>query len=384
MSTALTRGWCPDLYTPMAAGDGFLVRVKPAVSGVSAAQLRVLADAAEAYGSGRVEITNRGNFQIRGLSAETVPAFAGAMLAEGLASADPAVERRRNLLLHLPVEPEMLRIALELEAWLEADDMLDALPGKFGFAVGGMGADINLFPGKMVLPGGFAAMTEQPVAAARVITHAFLRLAGAGVTRMTTLLAATGAEAVFAEAGLPMQTVQPLAATPQIGPMADNFGLGTGFGQLDAAMLRHAAELAERFGDGWLHTTGARSLVVMGTGGNADAIATATQGAGFITTPDDVRLRIAACAGQPACPQALVDARAVAAGLAPHWAGSGVLHVSACTKGCAAPRGAAVTLVAQGRTYALVLNGRAQDAPVAAGLSLDETVQWMRQRRLYR
>ncbi len=376
-----TRGWCPDLYTPMAAGDGVLVRVKPEVAGVSAAQLRMLADAVESCGSGRVEITNRGNFQVRGLSGETVPAFAKAMLAAGLASADSAVERRRNILLHVPVEPEMLRIARALEAWVKADESLVALPGKFGFAVGGMGADINVLPGGVVLPGGYATAVE-PVTAVQALTRAFLHLAGTDVTRMATLVAAVGAEAVFTEAGLPMQVVQLPDAVPQVGPMAGGFGLGVGFGQLDAAILRDGAGLAERFGDGWLRTTSARSLVVMGTGDNTDAIAIEAEAAGFIIAPDDVRLRIVACAGLPACPQGLVDARAVATRLVPHWAGTGVLHVSACSKGCAVPGGAAVTLVAEGKTYNVVLNGRARDVPAVAGLSLDETVQWMRERRL--
>jgi precorrin-3B synthase len=123
---------------------------------------------------------------------------------------------------------------------------------------------------------------------------------------------------------------------------------------------------------------------VMGTGENTATLAMEAEAAGFITAPDDVRLRVAACAGLPACPQGLVDARAVATRLAPLWAGSGVLHVSGCAKGCAAPGGAAVTLVAEGKTYNVVLNGRARDVPAVAGLSLDETVQWMRERRLCR
>ncbi len=72
MSGPEIKGWCPSLFEPMAAGDGLLVRIKPRVAGIGAAQLQKLADAAEAYGSGRIEITNRANFQLRGFSAETV------------------------------------------------------------------------------------------------------------------------------------------------------------------------------------------------------------------------------------------------------------------------------------------------------------------------
>ena len=98
MSGPEIKGWCPSLFEPMAAGDGLLVRIKPRVAGIGAAQLKKLADAAEAYGSGQIEITNRANFQLRGLSAETVAPFAEAMHAAGLAGTDAATERRRNII----------------------------------------------------------------------------------------------------------------------------------------------------------------------------------------------------------------------------------------------------------------------------------------------
>lgn len=129
------KGWCPSLFAPMEAGDGLLVRVKPRVAGVSAAQLLAIAAAAARYGSGRIEITNRGNFQIRGLNAGTVPLFADAMRDAGLASASPEAEKRRSILLALSDRPATLRIAAALERWLEDDAALAPLPAKFSFSV---------------------------------------------------------------------------------------------------------------------------------------------------------------------------------------------------------------------------------------------------------
>src|SRR5271168_3997825 len=119
MSAGRVRGWCPSLFEPMAAGDGFLLRVKPRVGGVNAAQLRALAAAAERFGSGRIELTNRANFQARGFSSETVPGFTAVMV-----------------------------LAHQLEDWLERDAGLAALPAKFGFALGEVAADINILPGR--------------------------------------------------------------------------------------------------------------------------------------------------------------------------------------------------------------------------------------------
>jgi precorrin-3B synthase len=383
----MRKGWCPSLFEPMAVGDGLLVRVKPRAEGITAGQLRVLAAAGAKYGSGRVEITNRANFQLRGFSLASARDFAVVMLDAGLASADAAVERRRNILVRVSSDPAVADYARRIEDWLERDGELEPLPAKFGFAVGDapVTADISIVLGKnapmVVLPGGFAAVTDAPVKAVQALTRLFLRRVENTSMRMRGLLAAMGAETIFAEAGLRMFEYRGGAPDVSVGLMAGNFGLGLAFGVQDAAMLEHAADLAERFGNGQLRTTSARSLVLMGTGENGLDVA---KGLGFIIDPRDPRLRIAACAGRPACPKAFIDARAVATGLAAHWAGAGMLHVSGCDKGCAYP-GAAVTLIAAGENrYDIVLNGRARDLPDYAGIRLSEAIQLMTEKSLYK
>ena len=91
----MIRGWCPTVHAPMPSGDGLLVRVKPFGGRLSAAALRALAAAVTDYGNGVVELTGRGNLQVRGV--RDAPAFAQAMVAAGLADADPAREARRNV-----------------------------------------------------------------------------------------------------------------------------------------------------------------------------------------------------------------------------------------------------------------------------------------------
>ena len=59
------RGWCPSLMRPMPSGDGLLARVHPRLGILSAAQLRALAEAARRYGNGHLDVTARGNLQIR-------------------------------------------------------------------------------------------------------------------------------------------------------------------------------------------------------------------------------------------------------------------------------------------------------------------------------
>jgi precorrin-3B synthase len=84
---------------------------------------------------------------------------------------------------------------------------------------------------------------------------------------------------------------------------------------------------------------------------------------GLITDPTDPILRITACTGAPACPQALGDTRQLARDLAPHLAPGQTLHISGCAKGCAHPGTAETTLTATGTGYDLILGGTAHDTP---------------------
>ena len=147
MTAAHVRGWCPSLHQPMAALDGLIVRVKPRVRGLSADDLHSIAAAAERAGAGGLELTARGALQVRGLQVEGAEMFARTMVEAGLASADAAVERRRNLQLGVGCGPHLRSVAAGLEAWLEQDASLSALPAKFGFAVSpedGISADIAI------------------------------------------------------------------------------------------------------------------------------------------------------------------------------------------------------------------------------------------------
>jgi precorrin-3B synthase len=81
--------------------------------------------------------------------------------------------------------------------------------------------------------------------------------------------------------------------------------------------------------------------------------------AALITTPNDPRLRVRACTGAPACPQALQETRALARRLAPFVPQGKLLHVSGCGKGCAHPSVADITLSATRQGFAILPKARA-------------------------
>src|SRR4051812_46619262 len=71
-ASSLVRGACPSLAAPMPTGDGLLVRLRPSTPGLTIGQFRDLARAPARHGNGLLEITARGNIQLRGLSPRTM------------------------------------------------------------------------------------------------------------------------------------------------------------------------------------------------------------------------------------------------------------------------------------------------------------------------
>src|SRR5687768_14551772 len=73
------RGACPTLYEPMQTGDGLLARIRIKNGKMSPGQLAELARLAQTHGNGLVEVTARGNLQVRGLTEASNLPFAEAV-----------------------------------------------------------------------------------------------------------------------------------------------------------------------------------------------------------------------------------------------------------------------------------------------------------------
>lgn len=410
----MALGFCPTLFQPLASGDGLLVRVKPAAGRLTAAAARALGDAAAEFGNGLIDLTQRGNLQVRGLRPETVEPFTRLVLTLGLGAADPALEAIRNIACN-PLGRDDPAAGFDVEATVQALESglaarpaLCALPAKFAFLVDGGGLLAPRGPGAdVILQAGtrgeiFAGIAgsrraahileAETAAAALALANAFLALAARQQDErpprhMAELVARTGDRAIFAAAGLdpchalPVPTRQNFAAGFLPYPGIERrgvFGFGIPFGQIEAPALIDLAALAATFGDGTIRATHWRSLLLPGVAiEDAETLVRAGTEAGLIADPADPRLRIAACVGRAGCRSGSVDARADAARLArlaPPRPGH-FIHVSGCAKGCAHPYPAAATLVGREGRYDLVRHGRAADAPEAPGLTLEEAAR---------
>ena len=366
---------CPGALQTHVAADGELARIRLPGGGLTAVQLRVIADAARDLGNGAVELTSRGNVQLRGLrsGAETE-------LGERLATAGllPSAthERVRNLLAS-PLSGRSGGV-VDIRGWvgafdagLCADPVLATLPGRFLAAlddgrgdVAGMGADVGLLPlgaddVALLLAGADSGLRTTPGAAVGLLltaARAFLNeRAAQGGTAWRLAELTDGVLRVAGRMGRPSADLVPVPAAPVTGP-AGAITQDDGrtalvsvvpLGRLTAAQADLLAATTPE-----LTVTPWRSVVLPDLAdGNAAAGLTA---AGLVLHPGSPWLRVSSCAGRPGCAKSLADVRADAAaavasgelpadGARQHWAG--------CTRRCGRPRGVVVDVVATGSGY---------------------------------
>ena len=362
----IRKGWCPGALRPMPAGDGLLLRLRPRASRLSAAQVAAVARAAADFGNGAIDLGSRASLQLRGIAPEKLPRLQDALGALGLLDADPLLEARRNILtspLWAPGDPTLELYAL-LEALLhEAPE----LPAKFGFALDtgrsaclqAASADLRLelADGAVILRAdGMARGARVPRdRLAETILHCLHWFARTGCRRMAEAVS-TGHLPPLAPDCAP----RPQPALEAL--LADAPFLFAPFGASSAEAL---AELSQR----GLRLTPWRAVLPE----PAQSRPAPPLGARhWLSAPDDPRLRVDACPGQPGCAAATVETRALAASLAPRLRPGQRLHVSGCAKGCARAGAAALTLVGREGRFDLILEGKARDPALRRGLAPDD------------
>jgi precorrin-3B synthase len=369
---------CPGALQTHAAADGALARVRVPGGLLGAGQLRVLARAARDLGDGALELTSRGNVQLRGL-----PDGAEADLGNRLAAAGllPSAthERVRNVLAsvlsgrtrgHVDVRPWVAA----LDAGLCADPATAALPGRFLATlddgrgdVAGLGADVGLLalaPDEVALSlagtdSGLRARPADAVALALAAVRAYLdeRAAQGGAAwRLAEL--DDGPARVTARLPGPRTAPVPVPPPPAAGPVGaveqedgrTALVAAVPLGRLSAAQAELLARLADE-----VQLTPWRSVVVPDLAEDrVDDAAVDLHRTGMVFDADSPWTRVTACAGRPGCARSLADvradaARAVATGTLPadgarqHWAG--------CERRCGRPRGEVVDVVATGTGY---------------------------------
>lgn len=360
--SAAIRGWCPTAWRPMMAGDGLLVRVRPPLGQLTVSQALGLGEAARRHGNGLIDLTNRAALQIRGVTGQSHRPLLEELIALGLTDPGPTREARRNIVLtpDWTEGDDSANIAQSLLAHL---DGFPDLPAKTGIAI-----DTGPAPALTHVPADFRfERSDDGTLLLRAEGHALgtpasVETAAQDLIALMRWFLATGG----GTSGRMARHRAPLPVTPRVAPApprplqqllakAPGPFHGIPFGQLDAGRL---AALAAGPGVTALRLTPWRGLILKD--GTAHPLHAWT----------DPLLRADACPGMPACPQASVATRGLAARLAPHVQGS--LHVSGCAKGCARPRPADIVLTGHQGRFDLGFKARAGSPPARSNLTPDQ------------
>jgi precorrin-3B synthase len=412
------RGACPGLSAPLPTGDGLLVRLTP-LGTMPLAAFAALATAAQNYGNGIVEVTTRGNIQVRGLSAASAAPFAAEIATLDIAAAD-GVPILSSPLAGLDREEiiDAGMLAGEIREALTSAALAPRLNPKVSVVIDGGGAfnldaivaDVRLDAVvangsalRVGVAGDAATATElgfiRPSEGAAVVMSLLTVVAQRGRdVRARDVVASEGAEpfeAVLAShifRSFPRRRESSIGSRPWPGraggdavigthPLRDGAfasGVGLAFGHAEAASLQRLSDAAAAAGAIGIRTAPDRTLLIIGLQLQAlREFTAAAEALGFVVRADDPRRRVIACAGAPICASAHIAARAlapdIAAAMTAHHDNSFRIHVSGCSKGCAHPTPAELTVVGTAAGCELIANGCARDIPFMTA-TIDELV----------
>ncbi|BBY61072.1 precorrin-3B synthase [Mycolicibacterium sarraceniae] len=343
---------CPGALQVHQAADGALARLRLPGGVITAAQLEALAHTATEFGNGTLELTVRGNLQLRGVRDTT--AVADAAAAAGLLPSTTH-ERVRNIL----ASPLTGRVGglTDVRPWvsaldiaIQADPDLARLPGRFLFGIddgrgdiSGLGADL----GAQVLPEGVALLlagrdtgirlpVDAVVAALITAARRFIHIRGKS-WRIAELADPSALVSDF-EVSAPAGTTFPPVLRPPVGWITqddDKITLGAAIplGVLTARQAEFVAAIAAP-----VVITPWRSLLVCDLSeGVADTSLRVLAPMGLVFDDTSPWLDISACVGRPGCEKSQADVRAEATRVALGEEVDGHVHYVGCERACGSP-----------------------------------------------
>lgn len=398
---------CPGALRLHAAADGPLARVRLPGGRLTGRQLRAIRELAEAFGDGHVELTSRGNLQLRALTTAPVETLATRLAAAGLLPSQTHELVRNITASPLPPSESSGRLDVrpltsELDRALCADPRLASLPGRFLFALDSGAWDVAPSADVAAVPA--AALAGSPLADASLSTQVAILFAGVDAGLRVAAADVVGALLAAAHAFLDEQTAQldadlakPERPAWRVRELVDGPG---------RVAVRTAAALGVILGAGRrVPGPGVRAPVgIIGQPGGLVALGAVVplgrvsgvqmkvleEAEAVVVTPwrgvvlpdlppsaaeswqqalADVGLEVrggsrwsgvTACAGRPGCAKSLADVRRDAAAavlssdgdepsLPVHWVG--------CARGCGSPAGPHVRAEATGSGYAVRAGG---------------------------
>ncbi|MHC1561256.1 precorrin-3B synthase [Actinomycetospora sp. C-140] len=323
---------CPGAWRRHEAADGALARFRPVGGATGAAELRLLAAAAD---TAPLELTSRGSWQVRGLSGQGADDLAAALSRVG--GTAPLLDARgRDVPCSVVASPRTPAVDAPARAIADALRGRTDVPGRLLVAVDdgsgdvrGLDADVTVVLGGVLhLAGTPTDLTGDPATLALAAIEAFLAVRG-DAWRVAEVGASPvlGALRACEHFGVPehSEVLTSPQGTVEVLPR---------LGEVEATTAGILADLVDK--GATLRVTPWRTVVLR------DAPADArTRLEGHVETGPSPWSTLSACVGAPRCAKSHTDvrgdltravARGQAGGLLPaHWVG--------CERACGTPAG---------------------------------------------
>lgn len=358
---------CPGALQVHRAADGALARVRLPGGMIHATQLAELVSVSSRFGSGTLELTARGNVQIRKIT--NTAALAAEVATAGLLPS-ATHERVRNIVAsplsgRVGGRADVRGWVAELDEAIRAEPALAQLPGRFWFSVddgrgdvSGLGADL----GAHVLDDGVALLLAGRDAGVRLavadVVPTLVRLAARFVAIRETawrVVELTDLSALLPGFEPDATRFAPVTRPPVGWIRQDDGRVALGavvpLGILPANVAQYLAAI-----EAPLVVTPWRSVLVCDLG---DDVAEAALGMlaplGLVFDENSPWLSITACVGSPGCAHSAADVRAdaVLAAQTPGRPTQEHRHFVGCERACGSPPAGEV-LVATGNGYRML------------------------------
>ena len=393
---------CPGIFHAVPAKDGMLIRIRIPAGLISAPQLSAVATLSAAFADGQVEITSRGNLQLRAIEERSLPEVVAKLTSMELLPSQQH-DRVRNISSSplAGLDPDEFvdtrPLVRKLDKHLIADEAFIHLHPKFSFGIYGGGSLFSHEQDDLAL---HAIRDAGPNQSARFQLFIGGADTGSAVGRDeavdSLLLAATLCIQTAEQYGLPVRCKR-LAATPGvmdhilqtlspflapsahfclprkvalapigIHPSAQscerNFIPGVPLGRLTSDQAEDLSQLATA-SRGDLRLAPWRGIVLGGVPlTNVTSVVTRLNSIGLYLDGRDGFHGIAACAGNAGCDASLADVRGDAAMLAQRLTGHALLtgwtvNLAGCEKQCAMRHGATIELIGTSSGYLVRMDG---------------------------
>ncbi|HEY5855000.1 MAG TPA: precorrin-3B synthase [Aldersonia sp.] len=359
---------CPGVFSAHPAADGYLARIRLPGGRIEPAQLEALAGVAARFGDAHLELTSRGNLQVRGIT--DLDAVAEIVVAAGLIPT-PSHERVRNLQLSALSgrrggNADLRPVLGDLDARLRADPVLADLPARFLFGLDdGRGDILAQLPDAGLLAhspddaelviGGVPTGRSVPVPDGAVIVLAAARAFLDDRTddwRVADLADRPTLDALLGDLAAVSYPPPAQPSEPLVGWLPQDDGLVTlGAVVAHARLPARTAEFLAAIGTDVCVTPNREILVCDLSEDVADTVLRVLAPLGLIFDEASPWARVSSCTGSPGCARSNADVRGDLELRIHERPVTGREHWCGCERRCGLPHGPVTAVVATPTGY---------------------------------